>query len=124
MGLLHRLSEILKGKFIGGELSDKQAYEQMIKAVRPHLGLTGIQVLGKAIQGRCWRERRKLCPRLRRSTPRRLVSVGTELSHSCRTRSNLPLSASSASCTLRNRKRIDRRSWALFRLTYARNGDM
>jgi len=53
MGFLHRLSEILKRKFIGGELSDKQAYEQMLKAARPHLGPTGIQVLDKTIQEKC-----------------------------------------------------------------------
>lgn len=51
--LTRNFTEILKRKFIGGELSDEQTREELLKAARPHLGPTGIQVLDKTIRERC-----------------------------------------------------------------------
>ena len=51
--LMTSFSEIFKRKFIGGELSDKQAYEELLETARPHLGATGFQVLDKTIREKC-----------------------------------------------------------------------
>lgn len=51
--LLMSFSEILKRKFIGGELSDKEAREELLKAARPQLGESGIQALDKTLRDAC-----------------------------------------------------------------------
>jgi hypothetical protein len=51
--LMTSFTEILKRKFIGCELSDKETHDELLKAARLYLGEIGIQVLDKTVRDAC-----------------------------------------------------------------------